>query len=63
MAYVNKMDIMGADFFNCIKMMKERLQANPVPIQLPIGKEDNFRNHRPYRNESLLLHGRFGKSY
>lgn len=42
MAYVNKMDIMGADFFNCIKMMKERLQANPVPIQLPIGKEDNF---------------------
>jgi len=42
MAYVNKMDIIGADFFNCIKMMKERLQANPVPIQLPIGKEDNF---------------------
>jgi len=42
MAYVNKMDIMGADFFNCINMMKERLQANPVPIQLPIGKEDHF---------------------
>ncbi len=42
MAFVNKMDIMGADFFNCIKMMKERLQANAVPIQLPIGKEDNF---------------------
>ena len=41
-AYVNKMDIMGADFFNCIKMMKERLKANAVPIQLPIGKEDNF---------------------
>jgi len=41
-AYVNKMDIMGADFFNCVKMMKERLQANAVPIQLPIGKEDNF---------------------
>ena len=42
LAYVNKMDIMGADFFNCIKMMKERLKANAVPIQLPIGKEDHF---------------------
>jgi elongation factor G len=41
-AYINKMDIMGADFFNCIKMMKERLQANAIPIQLPIGKEDHF---------------------
>ncbi len=41
-AYVNKMDIMGADFYNCIKMMKDRLQANAVPIQLPIGKEDYF---------------------
>ncbi len=42
MAYVNKMDIMGADFFNVIQMMKDRLKANAVPIQLPIGKEDNF---------------------
>ena len=42
LAYVNKMDIMGADFFNCIQMMKDRLKANAVPIQLPIGKEDNF---------------------
>ncbi len=41
-AYINKMDIMGADFFNCIQMMKDRLQANAVPIQLPIGKEDSF---------------------
>ena len=41
-AYVNKMDIMGADFFNCVKMMKERLLANAVPIQLPIGSEDSF---------------------
>jgi elongation factor G len=41
-AYVNKMDIMGADFFNCVKMMKERLHANAVPIQLPMGKEDHF---------------------
>jgi elongation factor G len=42
-AYVNKMDIMGADFFNCIRMMKDRLKANAVPIQLPIGKEENFK--------------------
>ncbi|MGE5472973.1 MAG: elongation factor G [Ignavibacteriales bacterium] len=42
MAYINKMDIMGADFFNVIQMMKDRLKANPVPIQLPIGKEDHF---------------------
>ena len=42
LAYVNKMDIMGADFFNCVQMMKDRLKANAVPIQLPIGKEDNF---------------------
>jgi elongation factor G len=41
-AHVNKMDIMGADFFRCIKMMKDRLQANAVAIQLPIGKEDSF---------------------
>ena len=43
MAYVNKMDITGADFFNVIKMMKERLHANAVPIQLPIGAEDSFK--------------------
>ncbi|HHW00681.1 MAG TPA: elongation factor G [Clostridiaceae bacterium] len=41
-AYVNKMDIMGADFYNCIKMMKDRLNANAIPIQLPIGKESEF---------------------
>jgi len=41
-AYVNKMDIMGANFYNCVQMMKDRLHANAVPIQLPIGKEDNF---------------------
>lgn len=42
MAYINKMDIMGADFYNVVDMMKERLGANAVPIQLPIGKEDTF---------------------
>jgi elongation factor G len=43
MAYINKMDIMGADFFNAVQMMKDRLKANAVPIQLPVGKEDTFR--------------------
>ncbi len=42
-AYINKMDIMGADFYADVKMMKDRLGANAVPIQLPIGKEDTFR--------------------
>ena len=43
MVYVNKMDIMGADFYNVLKMMKERLKCNAVPIQLPIGSEDTFK--------------------
>ena len=43
MAYVNKMDIMGADFFRVVGMMHERLKCNAVPIQLPIGAEDDFK--------------------
>ncbi|MBQ2687275.1 MAG: elongation factor G [Clostridia bacterium] len=43
MVYVNKMDIMGADFYRVVKMMKDRLKCNAVPIQLPIGAEDTFR--------------------
>ena len=42
MAFINKMDIMGADFLKSVEMIKDRLNANPVPLQLPIGKEDNF---------------------
>ncbi len=42
MIYVNKMDIMGADFYNVLNMIHERLKCNAVPIQLPIGKEDSF---------------------
>ena len=42
MAYVNKMDITGADFMGCVQQMKDRLNANAVPVQLPIGAEDNF---------------------
>ncbi|MBE6858981.1 MAG: elongation factor G [Ruminococcus sp.] len=43
MAYVNKMDIMGADFYRVVDMMKDRLKCNAVPIQLPIGAEDQFK--------------------
>ena len=43
MIYVNKMDIMGADFFNVLNMIHDRLKCNAVPIQLPIGSEDTFK--------------------
>ncbi len=43
MIYINKMDIMGADFYRVLNMVDERFQCNPVPIQLPIGCEDTFR--------------------
>ena len=43
MIYVNKMDIMGADFYNVLNMIKDRFNCNAVPIQLPIGSEDTFR--------------------
>jgi len=43
MAYVNKMDTLGADFFRCVQMMKDRLNARALPIQLPIGAEETFK--------------------
>ena len=43
MIYVNKMDIMGADFYNVLRMIHDRLKCNAVPIQLPIGKEETFK--------------------
>jgi len=43
MAYVNKMDIMGADFYRVVAMMKDRLKCNAVPVQLPIGSESTFK--------------------
>lgn len=43
MIYVNKMDIMGADYYNVLRMIEERLKCNAVPIQLPIGSEDTFK--------------------
>ena len=42
LAYINKMDIVGADFFRAIDTIRDRLKANPIPIQLPVGKEDYF---------------------
>ena len=48
MAYVNKMDIMGADFYHVLDMMKDRLKCNAVPMQLPIGKRGDVQgHHRP----------------
>ena len=38
--YVNKMDVVGADFYSCVEQMKERLGCHPVPIQVPVGKEE-----------------------
>ncbi|OLC16272.1 MAG: translation elongation factor G, partial [Candidatus Rokubacteria bacterium 13_1_40CM_69_96] len=43
LVYVNKMDRVGADYFRCIEMLKSRLGAHPVPIQIPIGREDQYR--------------------
>ena len=55
MAYVNKMDIMGADFFRVVTMMRERLHANAVPIQIPIGKEDTFKGFVDLiKNEAII---------
>nr|WP_272507285.1 elongation factor G [Clostridium aestuarii] len=45
MAFINKMDILGADFYMSVNSMRERLHANAVPIQIPIGKEDNYQGH------------------
>ena len=43
MVYVNKMDIMGADFYRVVDMLHDRLKTNAVPIQLPIGSESDFK--------------------
>ena len=58
-AYINKMDRTGADFFNAVETMTDRLGANPLPIQLPIGSEADFqRRRRPGRDEGAGLEGR-----
>ena len=62
MAYVNKMDITGADFYNVINMMHERLQANAVAIQLPIGAEDTFQGIIDLvKNEAIVYEDDLGK--
>lgn len=43
LAFINKMDRVGADFFRGVQMIKDRLKANPLPIQIPVGKEENFK--------------------
>ncbi|MDD3304296.1 MAG: elongation factor G [Clostridia bacterium] len=56
MVYVNKMDITGADFYNCVEQLKTRLQANAVPIALPIGKEDTFKGIVDLLTMEALVH-------
>ena len=56
MIYVNKMDIMGADFYNVLSMVKDRFQCNAVPIQLPIGAEDTFKGIVDLLNNNALVY-------
>ena len=56
MIYVNKMDILGADFYNVLDMVKERFQCNAVPIQLPIGVEDTFRGIIDLINNNAIMY-------
>ena len=56
MIYVNKMDIMGADFYNVLKMVKDRFQCNAVPIQLPIGAEDTFKGIVDLVNNNAIVY-------
>ncbi len=63
-AYVNKMDINGADYYRVERMIRERLGANPVPINLPIGKEDTFRGIIDLiRMEAEVYYDDLGKDY
>ncbi|MEW6219589.1 MAG: elongation factor G [Thermodesulfobacteriota bacterium] len=54
-AFVNKMDRVGADFRRCLAMMREKLNANPLPLQLPVGQEDSFQGVIDLINERFLL--------
>jgi len=63
-AYVNKMDTLGADFFRVIQMMKDRLGTRPVPIQLPIGVEDTFKGVVDLiRNVAIVWSDKVGKEF
>ena len=62
MIYVNKMDATGADFFRCIQTVRDRLKANAVPIQIPIGSEDQFRGMVDLiTNKAILTYDDLGK--
>ncbi len=62
MVYVNKMDIIGANFYNVLQMMKDRLHANPIAIQIPIGAEDNFQGMIDLiKMEAILYEDKEGK--
>ena len=62
--FINKMDRQGADFFNVVQMMKDRLKANAVPIQLPIGKEDDFRGQIDLiQNHAIIYTDKEGKEF
>jgi elongation factor G len=54
-AYVNKMDRIGADYWNCVEMMRERLGANPLPVQIPVGSEASFRGVIDLIKEKMLV--------
>jgi elongation factor G len=54
-AFVNKMDRVGADFQRCVDMIRDRLGANPLPIQIPIGREDSFRGVIDLIKEKMIL--------
>ncbi len=56
MIYVNKMDIMGANFYNVLDMVKERFQCNAIPIQLPIGAEDTFKGIVDLINNNAIIY-------
>ena len=56
MIYINKMDILGADFFNVLKMIKERFQCNALPIQLPIGAESDFKGIIDLVNNNAIMY-------
>jgi len=56
MIYVNKMDILGADFYNVLKMVKERFQCNALPIQLPIGAESEFKGIVDLINNNAIMY-------
>ena len=62
MIYVNKMDATGADFFRCVQTVRDRLKANAVPIQIPIGSEDQFKGMVDLiSNKAILFYDDLGK--